>query len=62
MMDKTSAVRVLLSELCLNLIIMNENEQREYLLNRLKQIEIYEIVLKEVIVYRLKDLEPTTFC
>lgn len=41
---------------------MNENEQREYLLNRLKQIEIYEIVLKEVIVYRLKDLEPTTFC
>ena len=57
MMDKPSAANVLLSELWVNLDHMDEKEQRGFLLNLLKKIDIYQFNLKEAIIYRLKDLE-----
>ena len=59
MMDKPSAANVLLSELWVNLAHMDENEQRDFLLNWLKKIDIYQFNLKDAIIYRLKDLEPS---
>jgi len=60
MMDKTSAARVLLSELWVNLDHMEENEQRDFLLNWLKKIEIYQFNLKDAIISCLKGLEQSS--
>ena len=60
MMDKPSAANALLSELWDNLDNWGEDEQREFLLNWLKKIDIYQFNLKDAIIYRLKILEQTS--
>lgn len=56
MMDKHSSAQVFLSELWVNLDLMDEDGQREFLLNWLRKIEIYQFNLKDAIIHRLKDL------
>ena len=57
MMDKTSASKMILSGLINNPNQMKLNEEQDFLLNLLKNIEIYSFNLKDAIIQQLRDLE-----
>ena len=58
MMDKSTASKMILSDIFNNLDKMKKNEERDFFLSLLKKIEIYSFNLKEAIIQQLKELEP----